>query len=140
MVMHNTRAEDAPGCSLPRYFLVILQVSACISLDLDVLCMLAAKLKSSTCQRFISLLQAMLLSARALRPYNDGVQYAASVHAEKLKKVLHRAANRDRPAGQTIGKQYFNPRLVPEEVSQSNLPASCANAFAFGDAQVNRCW
>lgn len=44
------------------------------------------------------------------------VQYAASVHSEKLKKVLHRAANRERPAGQTVGKQYFNPRLVPEEV------------------------
>ena len=31
MVMHNTKADDAPGCSLPRYFLVILQVNfACL--------------------------------------------------------------------------------------------------------------
>jgi hypothetical protein len=37
MVMHNTKAEDAPGCSLPRYFLVILQVHACVLLNLDVL-------------------------------------------------------------------------------------------------------
>lgn len=44
------------------------------------------------------------------------MQYAAAVHAEKLKKVLHRAANRGRPAGSTVGKQHFNPRLVPEEV------------------------
>ena len=58
---------------------------------------------------------------RAVQRWSAGVQYAASVHAEKLKKVLHRAANRDRPAGQTIGKQYFNPRLVPEEVLCSAL-------------------
>lgn len=45
------------------------------------------------------------------------LQYAAAVHAEKLKKVLHRAANRGRPAGSTVGKQHFNPRLVPEELS-----------------------
>jgi hypothetical protein len=37
MVMHNTKAEDAPGCSLPRYFLVILQVDACVLLIVDML-------------------------------------------------------------------------------------------------------
>jgi hypothetical protein len=45
------------------------------------------------------------------------LQYAAAVHGEKLKRVWHRAANRDRPVGHTIGKQFFNPRLVPEEVT-----------------------
>lgn len=39
-----------------------------------------------------------------------GLQYAAAVHGEKLKRVWHRAANSDCPAGQTIGKQFFNPR------------------------------
>jgi hypothetical protein len=58
-----------------------------------------------------------------------GMQYAASVHAEKLKKVLHHAANKDRLAGQTIGKQYFNPRLVPGEVSNLTMCSCCAAVY-----------
>jgi hypothetical protein len=65
------------------------------------------------------------------------MQYAASVHAEKLKKMLHRAANRDRPAGQTIGKQYFNPRLVPEEVGSRRCPHQVSVPLLWR-SQINR--